>query len=570
MASALLGDTTLDPVVDASVQMVSDNPEKQHECSSGTPYSTNSPGLLGSLHRSRMSLPSLFEKSTDSSDEIPKPLRIDKRLPTALGSKADRSPVSEQRGGTSQRRDTSGMSRSLPASDTLLDPFKLHPVNDLKVTSPVALGLADASLANQEPCGQDTASVEAFPNADKINQKVHAMLAATNALKPSPPLITAPGSKFARVVPSKVMAKVSNAWDRFQTRPSLQDGRVRSKTVASLEFEHDDRSSPISTIEIRLNEGDNLNKKKVQQIVGGHLTRKPVADDGKALRSASFIDDPFTKSVGIRTPPTVESESNTRRGEYGDGESIVTLMSYSPFDSEQGFDNDIEEGILCATPVGSSTPRIHVHRSRRASPDPIANLDWAKEGYVTIFPNRDELTTYRARFEFTHARALEITTISINDKKSISIPRQSAYSRSKSMREPNRKALQWTKKHPSPSKEVLEDLETAFRKYADLKVAATLHDEPNELAESCISFAASLALRDANQIIPNGHSTSKNIQLTNPTPLKWPQSTPSSSVVGLSQGPCLGDKGLRLYPKPRLAPRYRPNLAQADDIDELQ
>ncbi len=57
--------------------------------------------------------------------------------------------------------------------------------------------------------------------ADEINRKVNAMLAATEALKPPSIPYNSPGKT------SRITAKISNAWDRLQSRNEIQGKLAR-------------------------------------------------------------------------------------------------------------------------------------------------------------------------------------------------------------------------------------------------------------------------------------------------------------------------------------------------------
>lgn len=207
---------------------------------------------------------------------------------------------------------------------------------------------------------------------DEINQKVCAMLAATDALKPSSAQAIS-SSKTSRISPSKVFSKMSDAWGRFHIKhsdPHSNSGKkmdtlpvldeIDPLTFSDIAFDTPavTGNHSISTIEIRLNEGDNLNKRKVQKIVGGHVVRKPVAEDGKSLRSGKSIDDPFSDRGRSHTRTTLDSRLTLITNEADD----IPPVPRNPFESEKEFENDLEDRILSSMPLGSSTPRVRIYK----------------------------------------------------------------------------------------------------------------------------------------------------------------------------------------------------------------
>lgn len=117
--------------------------------------------------------------------------------------------------------------------------------------------------------------------------------------------------------------------------------------------------------------------------------------------------------------------------------------------------------------------------------------------------------------------------------------------------EPCSRGEKRVKKHPSPSKRTLEDLETAFQRYGQLQRSGADQDELDELARTYASPTPALVFRDPNRMM-----TERSIIGT---------SSPSSRI-----------RATRI-PQPtdfrremRVAPPYRPTVPHADESDELQ
>ncbi|KAM0429379.1 hypothetical protein ACHAPT_006597 [Fusarium lateritium] len=413
---------------------------------------------------------------------------------------------------------------------------------------------------------------------DEINQKLYAMLAATDALKPSPPRrANTSASKLTRMVPSKVFAKVSNAWDRLHVKPSPQGvgspGKVPQSGRDCDQTESGPSSSPsnmspISTIEIRLNEGDNLNKRKVQRIVGGQVSRKPVADDGKSLRNGKSLDDPFSEGGGWRTPTSFESR--LKNGADND-QSTIPPLPHNPFESEKEFDDDIEDRILNSTPVASSTPRIRVERVSASSSDESPTLKAPKLTQKQANLRLIGTSLNHGQREFARTHRLKLTR---PDSGKITLVESANVVRrdwEKTMGEPDAFGPKRVKKHPSPSKEALESLELAFRKYTDLKVAGANMNDLDELATSFMSTSPSMKPYEKKRLSLNRLSVS-NIEDMADVPLgRTHHRTGSSpSMIPLTRVQLSSDNPLKLHRDIRLAPPYRPPGFSPHEVDELQ
>lgn len=538
------------------------------------------PETIGNLLMSPLALSPLIEKSIMTPDARSRSSRVGKHSPRSPGRGSKRATASRSRSDAAQKRKESGLVRPLPQSRTLsLDPFKFHPTG-LKASPSVPLSVLDGNVGKGAPNFQQTDIQTAIADADEINQKVHAMLAATIALKPSPaPTANHSASKLGRMVSTRVLSKVSNAWDRFHSKPSASDTKRTRDTGPAAQEDQDGllnlespmqsssptNMSPISTIEIRLNEGDNLNKKKVQKIVGGQVVRKPVADDGKSLRNGKSMDDPFSEMRSVRTP--THFESRLKREVDFEGEIIPPLPS-NPFESEKGFDNDIEDRILSTTPVGSSTPRIRVERVSASNSDRSPTTKRSRSTRVPVGRVLEGAAVKLERDRLKDALADSPTMGQICQRKMADPVRRLRHSSVSITHNGDPTGLKRVKKHPSPSKEALEDLEVAFRKYTYLKVSGANQNELDELASSFLSSPPSLTPRDKNRLISNRRlSVSKIDGLSSPGGRKGhsrPLSSASSHLLERSI-----DNPIRLRGDIRLAPPYRPRIARGDDVDEL-
>ncbi|UKZ57656.1 hypothetical protein TrVGV298_011516 [Trichoderma virens] len=404
--------------------------------------------------------------------------------------------------------------------------------------------------------------------ADEIQEKVCAMLAATDALKPSPSQPRkSPIAKMTRMTPSRVLAKVSSAWDRWQVKSSSGGAKPRVKLTKQPAQEDPpngpltshpvfvspalQRTSLIDTIEIRLNEGDNLNRKKVQQIVGGRVARKPVANDGKTLRSGrSMDDDPFAEPTLYRSPSAIDKHPNMK---IMVGSNTASLLIIDPFEAEKGFENNLEDRILSSSPVCASTPRIHLHRVQTPTLEDSLDEQCSKlPTQISLEKMTTDLTVYQSQeaisFRKSPDQSGQMRPLPNSDRMAVELMRSGS-----SMDMCN---AQWTKKHPSPSKRDLEQLEIAFRCYSELKRRG-IGEEADELAAHYTPSTRYLSPRDTNRMMKTREEGGK------------PTSGCESQSPAKSQMRRPTDD-LRHRHHIRLAPIYRPMVPQSDEVDELQ
>ena len=586
MASQLLDDTN------STFRTKEPTPRSPDESSSAR---KSAPSLIDDLLMSPLALSPLHEKTSVSPDARSRTSRIGKHSSMTSRKASRQVAPMRSRSEATQKRKESGLLRPMPQSKSSVpDPLKSHPISNLQATSSNPHHVADGNMMQKSSDATKTTSPGEVPSPDEINQKVRAMLAATNALKPqSAPVGDVPPSKFSRIVPTKMLAKVSNAWDRFQSKSSQahSSSNKRSKghpneeldelmqpdTPAHTPSHHD--LSPISTIEIRLNEGDNLNKKKVRKIVGGQVVRKPVADDGKSLRAGKSIEDPFGHPGSTRTPTPFESLLQVEaEGLCGSIPPVPSnpspqvlstpssLVLTNPFESEKEFDNDIEDRILSTTPVGSSTPRARVERGSYPSADQSPTKARSASSKAETDLMLDQVALKLEQGELSTAKPVGFTSLRASQRKIVDPVRRVRQHSINTAQTLDMHGLKRTKKHPSPSKEALEDLEMAFRKYTQLKTSGAKDHELDELATSFMSTPSSLAPRDKNRLIstrphpPKAGEASLDSQNANSRPYPSPSSTRLPRPI---------ENPIKLRPAIRLAPRFRPQAAHADEKDEL-
>ncbi|KAF5673281.1 hypothetical protein FHETE_3405 [Fusarium heterosporum] len=531
---------------------------------------------------SPLNLPSPVETPPKRSDNYPQNSRVGKISPRrSPGRLPRRAATTRIRRNISQRRTVTNLHRRHGPTRTLsLNPLKFHPINIFEGPTSALLAAVDNNVGNRvvvEPSIHDIRGECA--GGENINEKLAAMLAATNTLKPSPQRTNSASSRITRMVPTKVLAKVSNAWDRFHSKSpphekGLQDrapvsdkegkGFTRGFPALSPSVEN---MSPISAIELRLNEGDNLNKRKVQRIIGGRVNRKPLADDGKSLRNGKFTEDPFSERGGWRKPNTLETRLTM--GPH-DSEGGITPLLHNPFESEKGFDNNIEDRFLNSTPVGSSTPRIRVERastsSSRYSSTPSDSNPPQKRpsinftGHPPILGKGGLIASSRSKHMFidpTQGTWIDSVT-------------QTRQAWERAATETDRFGSDRMKKHPSPSKEALERLEVEFRQFTNIQVPTTGKHDLDELATNCTAPSFSWKKYERKR------SSLTRLSITNIDELSGSLCSgahhrrgSSTSMLQLIRSPCAMQNPTKLHKDIRLAVPYRPIGVSPSDMDEL-
>ncbi|KAG4436417.1 hypothetical protein IFR05_008110 [Cadophora sp. M221] len=412
-----------------------------------------------------------------------------------------------------------------------------------------------------------------FVAAD-VNGKIEAMIAATKALKPGSegtvllgPLVP---TKKRRLVDNKVLTKMKTAInDRFSGRNARKrDSMINDKLLdASLneaqDFEEELSASAIAltTMELRMNEGDNFKNPKIYTLTGhGNVRRKPLADDGKSLRSRKSTDhpdDPFSErphsSSITRTPTSFENRLRDDAS-YDQGSEFIPDLPgrcHTPKYTREKkvrtsiYDNDFD-AMLSSSPFAQSTPRIRL--------EPTFEEDGKK-----ILKNVPADT--RSLFD-SDQMDIDSDTMSKAPSSQEPVKRKNSLVKDYGVRYHSSKKV---KKHPSPSKAELEGLERALQDFLPRSPSEGFPplDDIYPLGES-LAPAAALAPRDPNKKLQDVKRRGMKLE-----PLKMTESMP----ILLSQP----KKSLPASPRQNISPidgnrRYMShnNIADQMDLDELQ
>ncbi|KAF4415242.1 hypothetical protein FACUT_13563 [Fusarium acutatum] len=575
MASWLLDDSTPECLSNEGDDL---SPKKRR-----TTTPRNSVSIDSSQGISPLDFSSPIKTPLRSLDTHPRASRMGKHSPSkAVGKVPRRAATTGRHRDISQKRlSTSLQRRHVPTRSLSYDPLKFHPTKDFAAATPVALETCDNNARNRVAEGCQILHIQDRCAGEEITGKLAAMLAATNALKLLPQQATYSTSRFTRMVPSKVRAKVSNAWDHFNPKavnheetlaPAFSpsgdeqgDRWIRGSIVPTpRSHASTENASPISSIELRLNEGDNLNKSKVQQIVGGRVNRKPLADDGKSLRNGKFVEDPFSERADKRALTCFENRLNQGSN---DGPKTPPPSLCNPFESEKGFDDNIEDRFLNSTPIGSSTPRILVEQpSTSSSGCCSADSDMhIPEKHFNEKPG-SLLTTGRkviGQYHFSGHRLLDPDdNVLANSATQV---RQVSEKAKRSLHTSNR-----MKKHPSPSKEALEKLELQFQQYTHVRVSEPVKYDMDELIMESVDASPSLRAHERRRLNLAHLSVTNIDELVDPVCGKVHHRRGSStSMLQLVRSPYVLQNSVKLHKDIRLAPPYRPAGVSPSDVDEL-
>ncbi|KAK3327830.1 hypothetical protein B0T19DRAFT_461073 [Cercophora scortea] len=307
----------------------------------------------------------------------PKPVSIQKASP-----KIPRKSSKRNRRGTIKQRRTSPQSggnahsgKNIPKSTTgMFNPLAMNPP---KLVTSASMPLD--KLSKQLDDGSSRLESSTGPNSLNINHKVDLMLAATKSLKPIAQVNPQQGgtaSKMSRIFvkngPVGLLRKVTNVWKghlrdtQHQQQESHGAAYVPTETLQSLTLP--EQVSPITTIELRLNEGKNLNRDKVQKMMGGGIQRKPVPEDGNSLRDRKSYEDPFSEAPSRKRPPT-KFENRLRENSVDESTMPLLPLDKNPFETERILESGTDS-ILSSAPIASSTPRIRVDRFPTTSESP--------------------------------------------------------------------------------------------------------------------------------------------------------------------------------------------------------
>lgn len=571
MASWLLDDSTLGSQENAEEDY---SPNKRRATTPSISLSNNCPAI------SPLDLPSPIKTPPKQCDKYPQSTRVSRFSPRkSPGRVPRRSATTRIRRDKSQRRTSANLQRHLGPTRTLsLDPFKFHPANNCKDSASVPLAAVDKNVRNPVTEKPNIPNIhEECAGGEEINGKLVAMLAATDSLKPSPQRANSSSSRFTRMMPTKVLTKVSNAWDRFHPKPPAHEKKLKppfgdgeGEELAWQTFAPScppiEGMSPISAIELRLNEGDNLNKRKVQRIVGGRVNRKPLADDGKSLRNGKLTEDPFAERGGWRKPTTFETRLKTGAS---DSERGTLPLPRNPFETEKGFDNNIEDRFLNSTPVGSSTPRIQVEQASTSISESSSTTSTLSLSQKRLSVNmNDPPLEFDKEMLGSSSRSHMLAEPGHGSwVDSITQARQ-AWERAAG--ELNAFDSNRMKKHPSPSKETLEKLEIEFRHFTDVQVTATVKHGADELSANFIAPSPSSITCERKRVslarLSVTHIDELSVPLYDGVQHRRGSST---SMIQLLRGPCTIQDRTKLHKDIRLAVPYRPTGVSPSDTDEL-
>ncbi|CZT44996.1 uncharacterized protein RSE6_05264 [Rhynchosporium secalis] len=347
--------------------------------------------------------------------------------------------------------------------------------------------------------------------ATDINSKVEAMIAATKALKPGSDGIVLPGplvpDKKNRLVGNKVLTKMKTAInDRFggryaRKRDSIINGRLLDPTLNEVQDLEDDVSASGETataMELRMNEGDNFKNPKIFNLTGhGNIRRKPLADDGKSLRSHKsndHPDDPFSErpesSSITRTPTRFENRLRDDSSNSQSSEVIPDLPNncHTPKRTSERkirtsiYDNDFD-AMLSSSPFAQSTPRIRL--------EPTFEEDGTKVLKNVSADSRSLFDSDQMDLDF-----IRKSPSSLEPAK-----RKSSTAKDYGIRYYSYKKV---KKHPSPSKAELEGLERALQAFLPLSPSESFPplDDLYPVKEAMVP-APALATTDPNKKMQN-------------------------------------------------------------------
>ncbi|KAK2000177.1 hypothetical protein LX36DRAFT_631017 [Colletotrichum falcatum] len=443
--------------------------------------------------------------------------------------------------------------RSFPQSKTML----LDPGNRQGV---VLSGSTTAPLGvvSKQAVGSTSDTDPNAVNPNLVNDKITAMLAATEVLKPrGSQEVTPTTSNPPRNRRKKVMSKVRQALDIFQSKPKTPESRIRGKISAPIalttcdmpnpathyHLEEVEEASPADSAHLRANEDEdvfaNRKMKKSQTIIGGCIVRKPVPNDG----SVGSSDDPFSEAYEIIRTPTPFEHRLKISIDSTDG--IPPVPALNPFAAEKDFDADLE-GILSEKPLCASTPRTRtVHN---AAPQESPSKRYAKGDKRRLEALKETEGSTVARGPVPRKLKLAGGIKLFRDQTDLSM-----------------------KKHPSPSKDELNDLETRFRAYAIEQIKKAPFEEREALE---IKFAG---LIGPNALTPRDKNAPMKSRATKDTmdevsSVAERQYTRESTVLSSKKSriPRPVEPTTRVPFAPRFAPQRQPANFDAMELDELQ
>lgn len=311
-----------------------------------------------------------------------------------------------------------------------------------------------------------------------------------------------------------------------------------------------------------MNEGDNLHRQKVQRITGGQPATGPAVQVELAeLGPNPGEEAPVTPTESSDLPSSHEHTTDR------DSASQELELIQNDFGVQDGFDSDLEYGTLPESPLGCSTPRLLVGAvcdsvsigSLQHSPTMSVSAEW---GSTPTSVSRLAINAGYLRKRHPNpgppAEAPGMLKVS------------GTYTGKHLSPKPVLAPVQQkrAKKHPSPSKEMLENMEIALHKVARLKVMDARAYEVNELCGTQGQTEGLLKARDPNRLVIRSHAGTT-------------AAGSCSSGIGDNGHYTAADTSTSRLPRPAQAQRRRlsragpmmvrrPVMVGADDTDELQ
>ena len=316
----------------------------------------------------------------------------------------------------------------------------------------------------------------------------------------------------------------------------------------------------ISASKIRRNEGDNLYRDKVQRLIGGCLegpSQAPRSNEPKVGISsdANLTDD---CDMNGSSPPGNVVNLCAR------GPSRATLQNDFSIGS---LDSDLEFGILSTSPLGCSTPRI----IGSTAPGSISTNSLRCSPGMSLSTGQESTPTSGSQLALhtCHVRG----SSPVGDKR-LHVPaaptRKASANREVKVSSCNTDLVpvqhNGAKKHPSPSKEVLENLEIALHKVARLDVCDARMDEMDELSANEGQHRLLLQARNPNVMLKRlrtGGIKSEAYASGN-------GEVGHDSDASSSRQPRPAQTQCARLPRPGAVMMRRMVLGGADDTDELQ
>ncbi|KAG6121074.1 hypothetical protein E4U14_002515 [Claviceps sp. LM454 group G7] len=400
-------------------------------------------------------------------------------------------------------------------------------LNKSHIPLSVPLTAVQRELVGQRTSSANALSAHSHPASNaEIHYKVVQMVAAMDALKPTTPTTT-PTRKAtnarasSHVAQSKGFAKLLGRLYSKSASPESEAFKKRSRLGTSEKVscltrsasQPDTNRPAVSSTEIRLNVDQNLDKDKVQQMMGV----QSICQGSTSTFVRGHSCGQFAMGVGPEDELEVVAESG-QGPEHGSRQT--SWSSPNPFDTEEDFECDLDQGILHVSPAGSSTPRIRIHRSSESSA--IVHIGKGER----IQESKIRQVTFRIA-SGSNRRSSPEDCLSPDED------------------------LGNAKKHPSPSKGDLEELERAFRRYEVRPVPFEDDLDADELAATSPTKVRRDVDIETNKV--GGQSAPVGVSSTHSSRILRP----------------LGQAVTRQKTKYQPASKYKPEGACADDVDEL-